>query len=83
MTRWWLVAIVALGAVLRFFPIAFGLPYAQARPDETAALGLAVSVRSGDFNPHFFHWPSLAIYVFVIALILFFVNPFLPKGFPG
>ena len=26
---------------------------------------------------------SLAIYVFVIALILFFVNPFLPKGFPG
>ena len=65
-TRWWLVAIVALAAVLRFFPIAFGLPYAQARPDETAALGLAVSVRSGDFNPHFFHWPSLAIYLFAI-----------------
>jgi 4-amino-4-deoxy-L-arabinose transferase-like glycosyltransferase len=60
----WLVAIVALGAILRFFPIWFGLPYAQARPDETAALGLAVSVRSGDLNPHFFHWPSLAIYVF-------------------
>ena len=63
-SRRWLVAIVALGAVLRFFPIGFGLPYAQARPDETAALGLAVSVRSGDLNPHFFHWPSLAIYVF-------------------
>jgi hypothetical protein len=52
--------------MLRFFPNAVGLPYAQARPDETAALGLAVSVRSGDFNPHFFHWPSLAIYVFAI-----------------
>jgi len=60
----WLVAIVALGALLRFFPIAFGLPYAQARPDETAALGLAGSIRSGDLNPHFFHWPSLALYLF-------------------
>jgi 4-amino-4-deoxy-L-arabinose transferase-like glycosyltransferase len=60
----WLVAIVALGALLRFFPLTFGLPYAQARPDETAALGLAVSIRSGDLNPHFFHWPSLALYVF-------------------
>ena len=60
----WLVAIVALGAVLRFFPIDFGLPHAQARPDETVALGLAVSIRSGDLNPHFFHWPSLALYVF-------------------
>jgi len=62
--RRWLVAIVVCAAVLRFFPIWFGLPYAQARPDETAALGLAVSVRSGDLNPHFFHWPSLAIYTF-------------------
>ena len=63
-SRHWLVAIVVLGAALRFFPIWFGLPYAQARPDETAALGLAVSVRSGDLNPHFFHWPSLTIYTF-------------------
>jgi hypothetical protein len=62
-----LLAIVALSAVLRFYPIWFGLPYAQARPDETAALGLAVSVRSGDLNPHFFHWPSLTIYLFAIV----------------
>jgi hypothetical protein len=63
-SRRWLVLIVALGAALRYFPIWFGLPYAQARPDETAALGLAVSIRSGDLNPHFFHWPSFALYVF-------------------
>lgn len=62
-SRHWLVAIVGVGAALRFFPIWFGLPYAQARPDETVALDLAVSVRSGDLNPHFFHWPSLTIYV--------------------
>ena len=28
------------------------------------ALGLATAVRGGDFNPHFFHWPSLTIYTF-------------------
>ncbi len=62
--RYWLIAIVVLAAALRFVPIWFGLPFAQARPDETAALGLAVSVRSRDLNPHFFHWPSLALYLF-------------------
>src|SRR5262245_48923055 len=61
-----LFAILVLGAGLRFLPIWFGLPYAQARPDETVALGLSVSVRSGDLNPHFFHWPSLTIYLFAI-----------------
>ena len=62
--RYWLIAIVVLAAALRFVPIWFGLPFAQARPDETAALGLAVSVRSRDLNPHFFHWPSLTLYIF-------------------
>ena len=60
----WLTAIVVLGAFLRFVPIWFGLPYAEARPDETVALELAASVRGGDLNPHFFHWPSLTIYAF-------------------
>ena len=60
----WLAVIVLFGAALRFVPIWFGLPFADARPDETVALGLANSVRGGDLNPHFFHWPSLTIYVF-------------------
>jgi hypothetical protein len=63
-SRSWIIAIVVLGAALRFVPIWFGLPFAQARPDETVALGLAFSVRSGDLNPHFFHWPSLTLYLF-------------------
>ena len=62
--RYWLITIVVLAAALRFVPIWFGLPFAQARPDETAALGLAVSVRTRDLNPHFFHWPSLTLYIF-------------------
>jgi hypothetical protein len=60
-----LLAGVALaGAALRFYPIWFGLPYVQARPDETTSLGTAVSILSGDPNPHFFHWPSLTFYLF-------------------
>lgn len=60
----WLVAIVAAGAVLRFVPIWFGLPFLRARPDEQIAVGVALSALGGDPNPHFFHWPSLTFYVF-------------------
>ena len=60
----WLVAIVAAGALLRFVPIWFGLPFLRARPDEQVAIDVALSALRGDPNPHFFHWPSLTFYVF-------------------
>jgi hypothetical protein len=69
-SRSWIIAIVVLGAALRFVPIWFGLPYPQARPDETTALGLAFSLRAGDLNPGFFNWPSLALYLFAGAQAL-------------
>lgn len=59
----WLASIVAVGALLRFVPVWFGLPYLQARPDEDVAINLAVHTLT-DLNPHFFHWPSLTLYVF-------------------
>jgi hypothetical protein len=59
-----LAGVVLAGAALRFYPIWFGLGYAQARPDETTTLGTAVAILSGDPNPHFFHWPSLTFYLF-------------------
>ena len=62
-TRRWLALIVVVGALLRFVPIWFGLPYPQARPDEETALGKAVDVLHGQLNPQFFHWPSLTFYV--------------------
>ncbi len=52
------------GAALRIYPVWFALPYGQARPDETTALGHAVAILAGDPNPHFFHWPSLTFYAF-------------------
>jgi 4-amino-4-deoxy-L-arabinose transferase-like glycosyltransferase len=59
-----LTGIVILGAALRLFPIWFGLPYAQARPDESVAIGHSLNILAGDPNPHFFNWPSLTFYVF-------------------
>ena len=63
-TARWLVVIVALAALLRLFPIWFGLPYPETRPDEETAIGKALAVLGGDPNPHFFHWPSLIFYLF-------------------
>jgi 4-amino-4-deoxy-L-arabinose transferase-like glycosyltransferase len=60
--RWLLWPIVILAAVLRLFPIWFGLPYPHARPDEEVAIGHALTMLQGDLNPHFFHWPSLIFY---------------------
>ena len=63
-TRRALILILVSGAILRFFPIWFGLPYPQARPDEEVSTGIALKILEGDLNPHFFHWPSLTFYVF-------------------
>lgn len=60
-----LLAIIASAAVLRLFPIWFGLPHLYTRPDEEVAVGKAVGVvLRGQFNPQFFHWPSLTFYLF-------------------
>ncbi|MEO5895988.1 MAG: glycosyltransferase family 39 protein [Vicinamibacterales bacterium] len=60
-----LAAILAAAAVLRLYPIWFGLPHLYARPDEEVAVGKAVGViLRGEFNPKFFHWPSLTFYLF-------------------
>lgn len=63
-TRRWLILIVAVGGLLRLFPIWFGLPYLLARPDEEVATRIAVQIASGDLNPRFFNWPSFTFYVF-------------------
>ena len=67
-TRRWLVLVLFAGALLRFVPIWFGLPYPLARPDEEVAIAHAVNALNGDLNPDFFHWPSLTFYVFAGAL---------------
>ena len=73
-TSTWLRLIVLVAAALRLFPIWFGLPYPHARPDEAVAIGHAMDVLEGRFNPQFFHWPSLIFYtlaaVFALASLI-------------
>ncbi len=62
-TRNVLVAVVAIGALLRVWGLWFGLPHAEARPDESVAIEHGIRIAQDDLNPRFFHWPSLHLYV--------------------
>lgn len=63
-----LVAIVVLAVALRFAGLDFGLPLAEARPDEQTIAYQAMKFGRGDLNPHSFNYPSLFKY---IAFVLF------------
>ena len=52
-----LALIVAVGAALRVWGIAFGLPHDLARPDEEKIAYAVFGILHGDFNPHFFLYP--------------------------
>ena len=54
---------VVAASVLRFWGIGFGLPHWWARPDEESMIIPAVRMAGGALNPHWFHWPSLYMYV--------------------
>lgn len=61
--RWQLVGIVLLSIILRAWGIDFGLPYIY-HPDESVGVTIAQNMfKTGDLNPHFFHWPSLIFYI--------------------
>ena len=65
--RWLLVGIVLLTIFLRVWGLAFGLPYIY-HPDESVGVTIAQNMfKTGDLNPHFFHWPSLFFYINAIA----------------
>ncbi len=61
--RWLLPAILVLALLLRLWSLDFGVPHVLARPDEMEIVGRAVRFLSGDLNPHFFHYPSLYLYL--------------------
>ena len=58
-----LSTLVILGAGLRLWGIGFGLPHPMTRPDEEFIVSMALRFFSGDYNPHFFEWPSLYFYI--------------------
>ena len=69
-TRRWLAPalIFAIALLVRAFGLTWGLPNAERfysyHPDESVnqIVGAVVHLLQGDFNPHFFNYPSLSIY---------------------
>jgi 4-amino-4-deoxy-L-arabinose transferase-like glycosyltransferase len=55
--------ILAGGAILRFWNITAGLPYKIGVDEPVIANHAIQMMKSGDFNPHFFDYPGLYLYV--------------------
>ena len=69
-----LLAILTGGFLLRVWGIDFGLPHEYCRPDETILMYRALSIGAGDFNPHFFNYPSLQFYFVALAIGLTYLT---------
>ena len=66
-------AIVITAAILRFWSLDAGIPYAIG-DDEPQIMNRSVTmVRTGDFNPHFFDYPGLYIYVQAAVVVTRFL----------
>src|SRR5262245_19162499 len=68
-----LTAVVALAAFVRFWGLGFGLPYTQARPDETFIIDVARSFLRGNFFPTFYDYPWLGMWVTALLYLGYFV----------
>lgn len=68
-----LISILAVGAMLRFWNVDAGLPYRIGVDEPVIAERALQILKSGDFNPHFFDYPGLYIYVQVLIGALRFV----------
>ena len=77
-----LVAVLSLAVILRVLGMRFGLPHTLARPDEDATVAIALKFFTRRFNPGFFDWPSLFMYVTTVAFVGYFQFGRLVGWFP-
>ena len=80
---WLLFLILIFSFLIRFPGIWFGYPL-PVHPDEPRLVQKALNIiHTGDFNPHFFNYPSLNIYLLSIAytVIAFIGNIFTATEF--
>jgi len=69
-TTWLLLGIGAVAAAIRLWTLDGGLPYLY-HPDEPVNMTVALHmVQNGDWNPHFFNYPSLFFYLNAGLLLL-------------
>lgn len=68
------IGVILVGAAaLRFWNLGAGIPYAVG-VDEPQIVERAVRMmKTGDFNPRFFDWPSLAIYLQLLMSVVTFL----------
>ena len=70
---WALAFVLLLTAGLRYWGVSFGLPYVY-HPDEPVAVHLGLGVlHTGDYNPHFFHYPTAYYYLVTGGLVIYFL----------
>ncbi|MGH9370204.1 MAG: hypothetical protein ACRD15_01590, partial [Vicinamibacterales bacterium] len=58
-----LAAILIIAAALRFFALGAGVPFAVGVDEPQILHRSVIMMRTGDFNPRFFDYPGLYIYV--------------------
>jgi hypothetical protein len=64
--------VLVVAGTLRCWGLAFGLPHTFARPDEDAVQGIALQFFQRDFNPRFFDWPTLYMYLVGALHVVYF-----------
>jgi len=70
--HWPIAAIFLFALFLRMLRVNFGLPYLY-HHDETYIMHHAIEIlNTGDFNPHYFRYPSLLIYLELLVSLFFF-----------
>jgi 4-amino-4-deoxy-L-arabinose transferase-like glycosyltransferase len=67
-----LAGILALAGAVRFWGIAFGLPHTQARPDETQIIDVTLYFLRGDFQPPFYDYPWLYMWVLTGLYLVYY-----------
>jgi hypothetical protein len=69
----WLVALVTVAAVARFWGLRFGLPQTNARPDENVIIDVTVQFLRGHFRPTFYDYPWLYMWTATGLYLLYYV----------
>lgn len=67
--------VLGIAAVLRFWTIGAGLPYVVGTDEPQIMSRVVHMMQTGDFNPHFFDYPSLYLYLqLVVASVRFLLG---------
>jgi 4-amino-4-deoxy-L-arabinose transferase-like glycosyltransferase len=61
------LGILVAAAFLRLAHIGSGIPFAVAPDEPQIMIRVAQMLKTGDFNPHFFDWPSLTFYLNLVG----------------